>query len=309
MWLRYAPWRVACRRCGVRVEQVAWAVGQSAFTALFEELAAYLSQVTDRTTVGRLLGVSWPPVGSIVQRVVARRLDGGAVRGADADRHRRVQLSEAAPLPDGGRRPRTPSRGLGRRGAQCADAGRVLRPVGVGRLRTDCLGDGRLGGGLPEGAAGTRTARAGGLRPVSCRASRGRRSRRSSAGGATTRRPDGGQGSEGDALSAAEAPGRLRPGEAHRLATLRRPNRALDHAYELKEYLATILEQATPTDAPELLAEWLGWAARSRLTPFVKLGRTIRQHATAILAYLDTRLTNGPIEGINNKLRVVARRA
>ena len=81
VWLRYAPWRVACRRCGVRVEQVALAVGQSAFTAPFEELAAYLSQVTDQTTVSRLLAVSWPAVGSIVHRVVARRLDAGRFDG------------------------------------------------------------------------------------------------------------------------------------------------------------------------------------------------------------------------------------
>ena len=104
-------------------------------------------------------------------------------------------------------------------------------------------------------------------------------------------------------------PARLRPGEARRLETLRRKNRALDRAYELKEYLATILGQATPDDAPALLDEWLEWAARSRLTPFVKLGRTIRKHAEGILAYLDTKMTNGPVEGINNKLRVIARRA
>ena len=104
-------------------------------------------------------------------------------------------------------------------------------------------------------------------------------------------------------------PARLKPSQAHRLALLRRENRALDRAYELKEYLATILEQARPDEADELLNQWLEWAARSRLTPFVKLARTIRKHAAGILAYLDTRMTNGPVEGINNKLRVIARRA
>ena len=43
-WLRYAPWRVSCRQCGVRVERVPWATGSSVFTAPFEELAAYLAQ-------------------------------------------------------------------------------------------------------------------------------------------------------------------------------------------------------------------------------------------------------------------------
>ena len=91
-------------------------------------------------------------------------------------------------------------------------------------------------------------------------------------------------------------PGRLKLGEARRLETLRRENRVLDRAYELKEYLATILGQATPEDALELVEQWLEWAARSRLAPFVNLGRTIR-------------MTNGHAEGINNKLRVIARRA
>ena len=61
-WLRYAPWRVSCRRCrGVKVEQVPWASGSSVFTSGFEELAAYLAQVTDRTAVSRLLGISESP--------------------------------------------------------------------------------------------------------------------------------------------------------------------------------------------------------------------------------------------------------
>ena len=104
-------------------------------------------------------------------------------------------------------------------------------------------------------------------------------------------------------------PARLKPGEKWRLETLRQQNRALDGAYELKEYLATILEQATADEAPDLLDEWLAWVARSRLAPFVKLARTIRKHAAGILAYLDTKMTNGPVEGFNTKLRVIARRA
>ena len=103
-------------------------------------------------------------------------------------------------------------------------------------------------------------------------------------------------------------PARLKPGEKRRLETPRRRNRALDRAYRLKEYLAIIL-QATPDEAPDLLDEWLAGAARSRLGPIVKLARTVRKHAARILSYLNTKMTNGPVEGINNKLRVIARRA
>ena len=89
MWLRYAPWRVSCGRCGVRVEQVSWAAHGSTFTAPLEEMAAYLAQVTERATATRLVGISWPAVGGIVERVVARRLD--ATRLA---RLRRVGVDE-----------------------------------------------------------------------------------------------------------------------------------------------------------------------------------------------------------------------
>ena len=61
-----------------------------------------------------------------------------------------------------------------------------------------------------------------------------------------------------------------------------------------------------------MLDQWLAWAARSRLAPFVKLARTVRKHAAGIagiLAYLDTKMTNGAVEGFKNKLRVIARRA
>ena len=104
-------------------------------------------------------------------------------------------------------------------------------------------------------------------------------------------------------------PGRLPGFRGRRRAAAERRLGWVPRQTELKEYLATILGQATPEEAPALLEEWLSWAARSRLAPFVKLGRTIRKHAAGILAYLDTRMTNGPVEGINNKLRVIARRA
>ena len=119
---------------------------------------------------------------------------------------------------------------------------------------------------------------------------------RSAASGATGSRREDGQDAEGVALTRSRWPGEPASG-------------GCACAYELKEYLATILEQATPDDARELLDQWLDWASRSRLAPFVKLARTIRKHAVGILAYLDTRMTNGPVEGINNKLRVIARRA
>ena len=74
VWLRYNPWRTCCPRCGVKVERVPWAEPGSRFTYDAEELIAYLAQITDKTTVQRLMGIAWRTVGVVVERVIQRRL-------------------------------------------------------------------------------------------------------------------------------------------------------------------------------------------------------------------------------------------
>lgn len=73
--------------------------------------------------------------------------------------------------------------------------------------------------------------------------------------------------------------------------------------------MAKALDYLQPWRARKAITEWLAWASRSRLKPFVKVARTIRRHLAGILAYIKDRLTNGLVEGINNRIRVIARRA
>jgi transposase len=75
IWFAYAPRRVECPSCGVLNEEVPWAAPGSRFTWEFEEMASYLSQITDRTKVTEILGICWRTVGRIVERVVERKLD------------------------------------------------------------------------------------------------------------------------------------------------------------------------------------------------------------------------------------------
>jgi transposase len=58
-----------------------------------------------------------------------------------------------------------------------------------------------------------------------------------------------------------------------------------------------------------LLQGWLSWASHSKLPAFVKVARTIRKHLDDIVAYIRWRLTNGVVEGLNTKARVLTRRA
>ena len=54
-----------------------------------------------------------------------------------------------------------------------------------------------------------------------------------------------------------------------------------------------------------------GWRgpSRSRLRPFVALARTVRVHRDGILAAIRLGLSNGRLEGLNSKIRLISHRA
>ena len=45
---------------------------------------------------------------------------------------------------------------------------------------------------------------------------------------------------------------------------------------------------------------------RSRLEPFARRPRTVREHLDGILAFIGSRLTNARREGMNNKIRLLS---
>jgi transposase len=57
------------------------------------------------------------------------------------------------------------------------------------------------------------------------------------------------------------------------------------------------------------LKAWCAWAQRSRLGSFVKLARSIREHADGILGYYLNRTTSAAIESINGIIQTARRRA
>ena len=86
------------------------------------------------------------------------------------------------------------------------------------------------------------------------------------------------------------------------------PGSPLARAFLLKEELLWTLRGARE-NTKDALDRWLAWASRSRLNPFVRLGRTIRDHLPGIHAFLDNEVTNARAEGINNKIRLLSHRA
>jgi transposase len=73
--------------------------------------------------------------------------------------------------------------------------------------------------------------------------------------------------------------------------------------------LPLLYQLENPSLAPTHLNAWLTWASRSKLDPFVKLARTIRRHREGILAAIRLGLTNGRLEGLNSRIRLISRRS
>ena len=62
-------------------------------------------------------------------------------------------------------------------------------------------------------------------------------------------------------------------------------------------------------EAIRSLERWLQWARRCRIGPFVALARTITYYRVDIEATLLHGVTNGRVESLNTKVRLIARRA
>ena len=105
-----------------------------------------------------------------------------------------------------------------------------------------------------------------------------------------------------------KTPDSLLPEEKLRLADVARINQRLYRAYLFKEELRQLYHCAKDT-AAEHFEACLAWASRSRIAPLVKLGKTLRKHRAGILAAIHLGLSNGRLEGINNKIGVIKRRS
>lgn len=98
--------------------------------------------------------------------------------------------------------------------------------------------------------------------------------------------------------------------QAETLREMKRSGGILWRAYQLKEALRAVFAgDLDPGTVARLLDRWCARAQRSRIPEFVKAGRTIRKHRIGIEAAIDRDLSNGRHEGLNNKVRLITRRA
>ena len=105
-------------------------------------------------------------------------------------------------------------------------------------------------------------------------------------------------------------PENLSEQQAATLARMQAAGGEVWRAYTLKEAVRGIFEPGLSLqDVTLLIDRLLSRLARSRLEPFVRLGKTIRKHRAGILAAIRLGINQGRTEALNNKVRLITRRA
>jgi transposase len=289
---------------------VPWAAHDSFFTRDFEEMTAWLAQRLDKTATCRLMGINWRTVGTIVQRLVNGRLDAARLEelyivGVDELSYRRHHEYVTVVVDHLKKRVVWVGEGKGERTLQeFFDE--------LGPARTQALTHVTMD--LSAAYQAAVVDRAPQAQKVFDRfhiqklandaVDQVRRQEVHKVAGH----------SEGHALKKSrwallKNPWNLTQPQHQKLSEVARNNQRLYRAYLLKETLAKGLDYRQRLRAERHLDGWAQWACRSKLTPFVKLSRTVRRFKEGILAYSTTGLSNGLIEGLNNKIRLITRRA
>ena len=94
-----------------------------------------------------------------------------------------------------------------------------------------------------------------------------------------------------------------------KLGSLEKLNLKINRAYLLKESFRNLWSYKTVGWATKYLKQWFWWATHSRLDPIRKFAWMIRRHEENILSYFKLPINNASVEGLNNKAKIISRRA
>lgn len=309
LWLVYAPHRVWCPTCGLRVERVPWAAKWQRVTHGLARAVAALARKLDWSSVAAHFRVNWKTVASVVEASVLWGLA-----------HRRWVPLHVVGIDEVSRR----------KGQQYLTVVYDLerrRVVWIGKDRDETT--------LQRFFAwlGNRRARA--IQVVCCDMwrpylaalrqavpqatvvfDRFHLTRYATEAVDAVRRQTWRQLAEPYKATFKRTrflwltnPETLSRAKRSRLSELLRLNAPIVRAYLLKEDLRRFWGYRSSAWAEGHLRQWLWRASHSRLAPFTKLAKTIRAHLDGILAWTKLRVTNGALEGLNNKVKAISHRA
>ena len=303
--------RLRCPDCGDRVEAVEWARAGSPYTRDFEDLCAWLAQQMSKAQITRLLRIGWSSIGKIAQRVVADHLDEGRLDGLvwlgvdevsyGAD-HR--FLTCVADHQKGGVVWAAPGRNAATLQAffdELSDEQRSsIRAVSIDMSAGY---EKAIAAAVPDAQVAFdpfHVIQLGGRATDQVR-----RAEYNKHGRSATKH---GTWIKGARYSLIKDPANQTVRQLATLAEVQQTNKSLYRAFLLLHELRCVY-RVPRHQAREQLDAWLAWASRSKLKPFVRLARTIRKHKAGVLAAIELELSNGRLEGLNSKIRLLSHRA
>ncbi len=94
-----------------------------------------------------------------------------------------------------------------------------------------------------------------------------------------------------------------------KLSQLLSMNRPIFIAYVLKEDLRRLWRLPNRKDAEKFLYDWIRKALSSGISLLYRFARKLIRHAAGILNYFDFPISTAKVEGINNRIKVIKRKA
>jgi transposase len=305
--------RLYCPSCGDLPEMVEWARGGARYTRDFDDLVAWLAQQMSQTQVTRLMRIGWETVGKIVTRVVAEKLPGGRLDGLKLIGVDEVSygadhkfLTCVADHDGGGIVWATEGRNAaslqaffdGLTDEQKASITAVSIDMSAGYEKAIRSKD-----GVPHAQVvfdPFHVVSLGGKAVDQVRRAEYNQHGRSGT--------EAGKWIKGTRYSLLKDTANQTAKQLLKLADGVLTNKRMYRAFLLYGELRYIY-RLPKHEARDRLDAWLAWASRSRLKPFVKLARTIRKHKAGVLAAVELGLSNGRLEALNSKVRLLSHRA
>ena len=309
--LRYRPRRVECPRCGLRVEDFPWAEPWSRVTTTLFHAVAVLARELSWQGTARHYGLNWKSVATMVKRAVAYGLRHRArppvhIIGIDEvsrrkgqvyltvvyDLRRRVLLWVGEDRTEEAVKKKFFTEEMGRRRCHtlqvvCMDMwapyAKLVRKHAVNaQILFDRF---HIVKHLNEAVDGVR---------------------RELWRQLTSKEKVTVKGTRWLLL---KNPWNLNQDQNERLSTLVRWNTPLVRAWYLKEAFQLFWDYKQPWRAEQHLRKWINSAMRSKLEPFKKFANMLRSHLNGILPWTEIRLSNGAVEGMNNKIKSISHRS
>jgi len=303
--------RLRCPDCGVRYEAVPWARADSSYTRDFEDVVAWLAQQMAKKPIAGLLRIAWDSVGRIVARVVADHLDesrlaGLVAIGVDEISYRRGQRYLTSVVDH-----QTAAIVCCSAGRNAATLQAFFTELGERRHSIRAVSIDMSGGyekairdSIPDAEVcfdPFHVVRLGQRAVDQVRRDEWNAHERS--------HTPTGKWIKGTRWSLLKSPDKQTVRQLALLGEVQHANKPMFRAFLLKEELRLLYQLEDPALAPAHLDAWLAWASRSRLQPFIRLARTIRRHRNGILAAIRLGLSNGRLEGLNSRIRLISHRS